>query len=430
MTAPSHPRQTSQEASARRKSLQAQVIGPSSQPRTGSQQGRVSPDRAIDTLLAPYLDWLAVRFAPKTAKGYLTGLRQYQAWLDAHGLAVARVTSADLTAYQRDLAASLKPDGCPYSADHQMQHVTVLKSLYGCLVRRGVLLANPTGLLAYPRVEQRLPRSILTKDEARRMVEAPDRSVRGLRDRARALPPGCARIGAGRHGRERPSAALSRLRAVRGGVERRARAAAGVALVHGEAAGRRHGPRLLLGALHGLRAGPVHDSGSGLHADGEPGRSAAVEPVRVRQEQSTAIRGPGRADHRRRGPGHCHKVAADRQCRSATSHSNLYLQSTAKDNYGAGTNKCSQFVADTIQQGGAPRPQVPKTGILGWFGFKRDPTAHEWADPAVDIPGWSSRKPASEARPGDVIAQAHGNWGHAGIVVAPGLTGPRLAPRK
>lgn len=50
------------------------------------------------------------------------------------------------------------------------------------------------------------------------------------------------------------------------------------------------------------------------------------------------------------------------------------------------------------------------------------PTAHEWADPKVPIKGWSSPMPLSKARPGDVIAQAHGAWGHSGIVVAPGQT--------
>lgn len=65
---------------------------------------------------------------------------------------------------------------------------------------------------------------------------------------------------------------------------------------------------------------------------------------------------------------------------------------------------------------------MPRSGVLGWLGLKRDPTAHERADPNVHIAGWSSTKPASQAQAGDVIAQAHGSWGHAGVVVAPGQT--------
>jgi integrase/recombinase XerD len=160
-------------------------VATTSQPRRSTQQGRVCRDDRTAALLALYTDWLTVQFAPKTVQGYQAVLRTYLTWLEARGQALTRVTSADLVAYQHDRVAARKPDGRPYSADHQMQHVTVLKSLYGFLVRRGVLLVNPTGLLAYPRVEQRLPRSILARDEVRRMLDAPDRrDPRGLRDRA------------------------------------------------------------------------------------------------------------------------------------------------------------------------------------------------------------------------------------------------------
>ncbi len=99
-----------------------------------------------------------------------------------------------------------------------------------------------------------------------------------------------------------------------------------------------------------------------------------------------------------------------------------YLQAKSKDNYKAGTNKCNQLCADSVQQSGRPRPKVPRSGILGWLGLTRDPTAHEWADPHVHIPGWSDPRPSSQAQPNDVIAQEHGDWGHSGIVVGPGQT--------
>ncbi len=104
-----------------------------------------------------------------------------------------------------------------------------------------------------------------------------------------------------------------------------------------------------------------------------------------------------------------------------------YLQSQASGKYPAGANKCNKLPADAIEASGLPRPQVSKTGIIGWIegllgGGKRDPTAHEWADPKISIPGWSSPMPVSGARAGDVIAQQHGDWGHVGVVAAPGQT--------
>lgn len=75
-------------------------------------------------------------------------------------------------------------------------------------------------------------------------------------------------------------------------------------------------------------------------------------------------------------------------------------------------NKCNEFVGDTLAEAGKKRPE-----IIGKDGKPRMPTANELADPNVHIPGLSDPKPLGEAQPGDVIAQQHGEYGHAGIVV-------------
>jgi hypothetical protein len=89
-----------------------------------------------------------------------------------------------------------------------------------------------------------------------------------------------------------------------------------------------------------------------------------------------------------------------------------------KGKYKAGVNKCNELCADVAQESGAPRPAVPRWGPLGWLGLTRDPTAHEMADPNVHITGWSPPKPLPAAKPGDLIAQAHGEFGHSGVVVS------------
>ena len=108
--------------------------------------------------------------------------------------------------------------------------------------------------------------------------------------------------------------------------------------------------------------------------------------------------------------------------------SNAYLQGNASGNYPAGSNKCNKLPADAAEASGRPRPKVAYNSGLGRFlfsafGIGRDPTANEWANPNVSIPGWSHTMPLSAAQPNDVIAQQHGNWGHAGVVVmGPGGT--------
>lgn len=84
----------------------------------------------------------------------------------------------------------------------------------------------------------------------------------------------------------------------------------------------------------------------------------------------------------------------------------------------SGQDKCNQYVGDTLAEAGKTRPEITDAS-----GNTRMPNAHELADPSVHIPGLSDTKPLSEAQPGDVIAQQHGDvYGHTGIVVGPGQT--------
>ena len=155
----------------------------------GNQRASVSApassDRKTARLVKLYGDHLAVRYVPKSVQGYLTLVRQHLAWLVARGASLGEVRSQDLFVYQGELLALRKRDGKSYSTSHQMRQVTVLKSLYGFLHRRGYLLTNPAGSLEYPHVEQRLPRSVLSREEARRLVMAPGTvTPLDLRDRA------------------------------------------------------------------------------------------------------------------------------------------------------------------------------------------------------------------------------------------------------
>jgi RHS repeat-associated protein len=82
-----------------------------------------------------------------------------------------------------------------------------------------------------------------------------------------------------------------------------------------------------------------------------------------------------------------------------------------------GSDKCNEFVADTVKSADGTRPVVDGTGKI--------PTAAQFADPNVKIAGLSTPEPLANAKPGDVIAQDHGpnpktgnEEGHVGIVIA------------
>ncbi len=179
----SQPRQTSQVDLAGSISLQSKDIPPTSQPRRQNQRGRVSA--RASRLLELYEDDLALHYGERTVVEYLAHVRAFFGWLDQKGLGLAAVKRQDLQAYQAELFALRKRDGKPYSAGFQVNRFSALRSFFGFLARRQILLADPTAGLERPRLESRLPRSILSLSEARRLVEAPaPNTPTGLRDRA------------------------------------------------------------------------------------------------------------------------------------------------------------------------------------------------------------------------------------------------------
>jgi integrase/recombinase XerD len=142
----------------------------------------VSPK--IRRLLALYQDDLRMRFAERTAEGYLGHVRFFLAWLQRRGLELASVKTEDLAAHQSDLLALRKDDGKPYSVGFQQNRLSAIKSLFRFLYRRSYLLTDPSAAVEMPRAVRRLP-TILTTDEVRRILAAvKGKGPRELRDRA------------------------------------------------------------------------------------------------------------------------------------------------------------------------------------------------------------------------------------------------------
>jgi integrase/recombinase XerD len=154
-------------------------------PRTcgANQQGSLSAKNKL--LLRRFEDDLAIRYAERTVPEYVAHVRGFLMWAEAKGLLLAGLKRQDLLAYQSELFALRKGDGKPYSAGFQVNRFSALKSFFGFLTRRLLILHNPIAGLERPRLETRLPRTILTSREARRVLEKPDtRTPLGLRDRA------------------------------------------------------------------------------------------------------------------------------------------------------------------------------------------------------------------------------------------------------
>ena len=152
-------------------------------PRTcdGNQQGSVSSparrlDRKTEKLLRLFEDHVFTCHGEKTAKTMLARAQLFLAWLEERGTGLVDVRTADVEAYQVHVCALRQKDGTPYSIPEQTYRLAHVKTLFRFLYRRGYVLTDPSAAVEYPRPEKRLPRTILTREEARKLVEACDTS--------------------------------------------------------------------------------------------------------------------------------------------------------------------------------------------------------------------------------------------------------------
>ena len=137
-------------------------------------------------LVKLYSEDVELRFRTRTAETYLSHVRAFLAWLEQHGLELVDVRDRDLHTYQSELYTLRKRDGRPYSVSHQCVRLSAIRSFFAFLYRRGNLLHDPTATLEMPRLDERLPRTILTKREAKKILDGSKRKrrPRALRDRA------------------------------------------------------------------------------------------------------------------------------------------------------------------------------------------------------------------------------------------------------
>jgi integrase/recombinase XerD len=146
---------------------------------------RVRAAEKGEKLLRLFEDHVFVRYARRTASGYMRAVGVFVAWLASRGLSLVDVRQGDVLAYQVDLAAAKKKDGKPYSTADQLHRISSIKTLYRFLNRRGLMLYDPSAGVEYPRVGLRLPRGVLSIHEVRKIIESANGDEpHVLRDRA------------------------------------------------------------------------------------------------------------------------------------------------------------------------------------------------------------------------------------------------------
>jgi len=151
------------------------VIGPANDPASLYHQ------------MQPFLQWMLEKnYSTNTVANREDYLRYFISWCDERGLTrPTEITRPILERYQRYLFLYRKKDGQPLSNRSQSTRIVPIRAWFKWLTKNNRLLYNPASDLDMPRMERRLPRHILSEQEAERVLNVPDTSTDlGVRDRA------------------------------------------------------------------------------------------------------------------------------------------------------------------------------------------------------------------------------------------------------
>lgn len=143
--------------------------------------------RGLVVLMHSYLEAVAARgyseSALRNAEWSLSGFIVF--CHERTLLRAGEVTKPVLERYQSHLFNLRKADGQPLSIVHQHSQLTYIKLFFRWLSRQNFILSNPASEIELPKLPIRLPRNVLSIEEAERILAVPDlTNPLGLRDRA------------------------------------------------------------------------------------------------------------------------------------------------------------------------------------------------------------------------------------------------------
>jgi len=142
---------------------------------------------SLGFFIRQYLSQLAVRgYSAHSIRSRRIHLRYLAVWANERDISkLEDVTPALLERYQRTLFHARKANGKPLTFRFQYDCLADVRRFFKWLLRQHVIQTNPTDFLDLPRQERRLPKAILTAEEAERVLAQPKVIVPdGLRDRA------------------------------------------------------------------------------------------------------------------------------------------------------------------------------------------------------------------------------------------------------
>lgn len=149
--------------------------------------GDLADAQSLAALMQAYLEALHVKnYSQETIDYTESNLRNFILWCGERSLSHASdVTKPAIDRYQRSLFYARKANGRPLSFRTQHLALSCIRLFFRWLTRNNYILYNPASEIELPRTERRLPKHVLTANEADRVMNLPDITTPfGLRDRA------------------------------------------------------------------------------------------------------------------------------------------------------------------------------------------------------------------------------------------------------
>ena len=161
-------------------------------PRRGERKRRRLPGdptdpRGFSTMVGQYLEWMAIKnYSPRTVENRRLYLGYFITWCEDRGLTRPQeITKPILERYARWLYHLRQEDGRPLSFRAQHSRLVPVRAFFKWAARQNLLLFNAASELELPKLEQRLPKAVLTAAEADQVLNQPDvDDVLGVRDRS------------------------------------------------------------------------------------------------------------------------------------------------------------------------------------------------------------------------------------------------------
>ncbi|PAA95164.1 site-specific tyrosine recombinase XerC [Serratia fonticola] len=148
--------------------------------------GPAHDPRSLYALLLRFVVWRRERnWSATTLKTQTHHQYRFILWAAERGLHYPQeISLPSLERYQRHLFSYRKPNGEPLSSRTQRSALQPLQVWFRWMVKQRLILANPAADLELPRLEKRLPRTILSVEQVEDVLNHCDlTTAQGIRDR-------------------------------------------------------------------------------------------------------------------------------------------------------------------------------------------------------------------------------------------------------